>query len=110
MSVIYKVPYKILFWRNLVTAILKRQPDAQAKAINEQYYVDTAMMHSTGMAVACYGEDTANLPMSDPWQVVECIKVGLTWHKVFNIGQKKPLSVNIDRELEVLEVSNPGMF
>lgn len=109
-SVIYKVSYKIIFWHNLVTVIPKCQPDTQARAVNKQYYVDTVMMHSTGMAVAHYGGDTANLPMSDPQQVVECIKAGLTWHRVLNIGQKEPLSVNIDREIEVLEVSNPSMF
>jgi hypothetical protein len=107
---ITQVTYKILFWRNLVTAILKRQTDVRISAAHQQYYVDTAMMHSSGMAVARYGGDSSNLPMSDPRQVVECIKVGLGWHKLINIGQERPLSVDIDRQLEVLENSNQGKF
>ena len=109
-SVMGKVTYKILFWRNLVTAILKRQPDARTTATHQQYYIDTAMMHSSSMAVARYGGDCANLPMSDPRQVVECIKVRLTWHKLLDIVQKHPLSVNIDTQLETLEPSSPGKF
>ncbi|KAF8810506.1 hypothetical protein BYT27DRAFT_7209410, partial [Phlegmacium glaucopus] len=101
-----KVSYKILFWRNLVSAILKHQPDVRAIATHQQYYIDTAMMHSTNMAVACYGGETSHLPMSDPRQVVECIKVGLAWHKVVNIGQKQPLSVDIDDQLAKIETSD----
>ena len=107
---ITRVTYKILFWRNLVTAILKRQTDVTISAAHQQYYVDTAMMHSSGMAVARYGGDSSNLPMSDPRQVVECIKVGLAWHKLINVGQRRPLSVDIDRQLEVLENDNQRMF
>ncbi|KAF8797332.1 hypothetical protein BYT27DRAFT_7219268, partial [Phlegmacium glaucopus] len=105
-SSIGKVSYKILFWRNLVSAILKHQPDVRAIATHQQYYIDTAMMHSTNMAVARYGGETSHLPMSDPRQVVECIKVGLAWHKVVNIGQKQPLSVDIDDQLAQIETSD----
>ena len=79
-------------------------------ATHQQYYIDTAMMHSLSMAVACYGGDCMNLPMSNPQQVVECIKVRLTWHKLLDIGQKHPLSVNINTQLETLEPSSPGKF
>ena len=82
------VSYKILFWRNLVTAIMKHQSDGQTLATHQQYYIDTAMMHSTSIAVARYGGNTDNLPMSDPRQVAECIKVGLAWHKLLNLGDK----------------------
>jgi hypothetical protein len=107
-SAIGKVSYKVLFWRNLVTVILKHRTDAKILATHQQYYVDTAMMHSSDMAVARYGGETGNLPLSDPRQVVECIKVGLEWHKLLNLGQKSPLSVNIDEQLERLESSGPG--
>lgn len=109
-SSIVKVSYKILFWRNLVSAILKHQPDLRTRATHQQYYVDTAMMHSSSMAVARYGVETSNLPLSDPRQVVECIKVGLTWHKVLHIDQKKALSADIDEQLEDIEARNSGMF
>jgi len=108
-SSIVNVPYKILFWRNLVTAILKRQPDVYTAAVHQQYYVDTAMMHSSSMAVARYGGDTNNLPLSDPRQVVQCIKVGLSWQKLLNIGEGSPLTVDIDDQLEVLESKSAGM-
>ena len=104
------VSYKILFWRNLVTAILKYQPDARTRASHQQYYVDTAMMHSSTIAVAHYGGFTSNLPLSDPRQVVECIKVGLAWHKLLNIDKNEALSVEIDTELEELESSDPSAF
>ena len=104
------VTYKILFWRNLVTAILKWQTDVTISAAHQQYYVDMAMMHLSGMAVARYGGDSSNLLMSDLRQVVECIKVGLVWHKLINIGQRRPLSVDIDWQLEVLENNNQHMF
>lgn len=104
-SSIEKVPYKILFWRNFVSAILKHQPDVRIKATHQQYYVDTAMMHTTGMAVARYGGDTDNLPMSDPRQVAECIKVGLAWHRLLNIGEKVTLSRDLDEAVEILETS-----
>ena len=68
------------------------------------------MMHLSGMAVARYGGDSSNLPMSDLRQVVECIKVGLAWHKLINIGQRRPLSIDIDWQLEVLENNNQHMF
>ena len=67
-------------------------------------------MHSSTMGVAHYGRDQSNLPMSDIWQVVECIKVGLAWHKLLNIGQKKLLSIDIDSQLEDIEAKNPGKF
>ena len=67
-------------------------------------------MHLSSMAVAHYGRDCANLPMFNPRQVVECIKVRLTWHKLLDIGQKHPLSINIDTQLETLEPSSPGKF
>jgi hypothetical protein len=105
-----KVSYKILFWRNLVSAILKYHPDVRTVATHQQYYIDTAMMHSSAIAVARYGGDSANLPMSDPRQVVECIKVGLAWHKLLNIDKNKSLSVNIDRELEDLEATGSCDF
>lgn len=107
---IVNVSYKILFWRNLVSAILKRQPDVHTAAVHQQYYVDTAMMHSSSMAVARYGGDTNNLPLSDPRQVVQCIKVGLSWQKLLNIGENGPLTVDIDDQLEVLESKTVGMF
>ena len=69
-----------------------------------------AMMHLSGMAVARYGGDSSNLLMSDLRQVVECIKVGLAWHKLINIGQRRPLSIDIDWQLEVLENNNQHMF
>ena len=105
-----KVSYKILFWRNLVSAILKHQTDVQVIATHQQYYVDTAMMHSTAMAVARYGGDTSNLPMSDPRHVVECIKVGLAWHRILNIGTKDSLAVDLEGELEKIESSVSGVF
>lgn len=103
-----KVSFKILFWRNLVSAILKHQNDVRTIATHQQYYIDTAMMHSTNMAVARYGGDTNNLPMSDPRQVVECIKVGLAWHCLLNLGGKSSLSRDLDEELEKLESNSSG--
>lgn len=107
---IVKVPYKILFWRNLVSAILKHQPDVKTIATHQQYYIDTAMMHSTNMAVARYGGDTGNLPMSDPRQVVECIKVGLEWHKIINFDKKKGGSDELDAQLEKIEANATGIL
>ena len=107
---ISKVSYKILFWRNLVTAILKHQPDVRAFTTHQQYYIDTAMMHSTSMAVARYGGDTSNLPMSDPRQVVECIKVGLAWHKILNIEEKVVINQDLDAELDEIETSTSGIL
>ena len=109
-SSLSKVSYKILFWRNLVSAILKHQPDVQTLATHQQYYIDTAMMHSTNMAVARYGGDTSNLPTSDPRQVAECIKVGLAWHKIINIGEKVTLVQDLDEQVEKMEVGSSGMF
>ena len=103
------VSYKILFWRNFVSVIMKHQPDLRTNATYQQYYVDTAMMHSSGLAVARYGGDTNNLPFSDPRQVIECIKLGLAWHKLLNLGEKV-LSQELDKELEKVETSLPGVF
>ena len=100
------VSYKILFWRNLVTAIMKHQSDGQTLATHQQYYIDTAMMHSTSIAVARYGGNTDNLPMSDPRQVAECIKVGLAWHKLLNLGDKVAHTRYLDEELEKIETSS----
>ena len=102
-SALENVSYKILFWRNLVTAVLKHQTDGRTLATHQQYYIDTAMMHSSSMAVARYGGNTDNLPMSDPRQVVECIKVGLAWHKLLNIGDKVSHSQDLDEQLEKIE-------
>jgi hypothetical protein len=101
---IKKVSYKILFWRNFVSAILKHQPDIRVTATHQQYYIDTAMMHTSNMAVARYGGETSNLPMSDPRQVVECIKVGLAWHKLLNLGEKGRLGRDLDQELDKIEI------
>ena len=109
-SSISNVSYKILFWRNLVSAILKHQSDVRTLATHQQYYIDTAMMHSTNMAVARYGGDTNNLPTSDPRQVAECIKVGLAWHNLLNIGEKITLSQELDEQVEKIETSISGMF
>ena len=68
-----KVLYKILFWRNLVSAILKHRADIRTIATHQQYYIDTAMMHFTNMAVAWYGGDINNLLLSNPQKVAECI-------------------------------------
>jgi hypothetical protein len=81
--------------------------DLKTNLVLEQNYVDTTMMHLLTMAAACYGRNMANILMSDPQHVVECIKVGLMWHKLLGIGQKKPLSIDIDQQLEVLESSHP---
>ena len=94
------------FLEKLVTAISKHQTDLTISAAHQQCYVDTPMMYLSRMVVACYGGDSSNLPMSDLRQVVECIKVGLVWHKLINIGQRRPLSIDIDRQLEVLENNN----
>ena len=109
-TAIGKVTYKILFWRNLVTAIIKCQTVETTSVAHEQYYIDTAMMHSSNMALARYGGDSLNLPMSDPRQVLQCIKVGSAWHRILNISQKNPLSVGIDKQLEKLDLDNVGMF
>lgn len=107
-TTIGKVSYKILFWRNLVTAILKQRSDSHTNVTNQQYYVDTAMMHSTSTAVARYGGETSHLPMSDPRQVVECIKVGWEWHKILRIG--KNTFVDLDVQLEKVESTVSGMY
>ena len=109
-SSIGKVSYKILFWRNLVSAILKHQPDLKTTATYQQYYIDTAMMHSSTMAVARYGGETSNLPMSDPRQVAECIKVGLAWHELLHIAPKRSLKREIDNQLETIEAISSRMF
>lgn len=41
--------------------------------------------------------------MSDPRQVVECIKVGLAWHKLLNLRDKVSIGQNLDKELEKIE-------
>jgi len=96
------------FLENLVSAILKHQPDLRAITTHQQYYVDTAMMHSSTMAAAHYGGDTNNMPMSDPRQVVECIKVGFAWHKLLRIEQKTTLSQDIDDQLQEIESPQSG--
>jgi hypothetical protein len=101
------VSYKILFWRNLVSVILKHQPDARTVASHQRFYVDTAMMHSTGVADARYGRETSNLSTSDPRQVVECIKVGYAWHELLNIAEK---NLDIDEQLDKIESSQSGIF
>jgi diadenosine tetraphosphatase ApaH/serine/threonine PP2A family protein phosphatase len=105
-----KVPYKILFWRNFVSAILKHQPDLRIRATHQQYYIDTAMMHSSTMGVARYGVETSNLPMSDPRQVVECIKVGLAWQEIIGVDRKRSLQADIDGQLKKIEANDSGMF
>ena len=105
-----KVSYKILFWRNFVSAILKYRSDVKVNAIHQQYYIDTAMMHSSTMGVSRYGGDTSNLPMSDPRQVVECIKLGLAWHDILNIGKQVSIIRELDEELEKLDTLSSGMF
>ena len=65
-------------------------------------------MHSSTIAIAHYGGFTSNLPMLDPRQVVECIKVGLAWHKLLNINKNKVLSVEIDSQLEEIEAIDPS--
>ena len=65
------------------------------------------MMHSTSIAVAQYGGNTdKNLPMSDPRQVTECIKVGLAWHKLLNLGDKVAHTRYLDEELKKIETSS----
>ena len=105
-----KISYKILFWRNFVTVILKYRSDLQTNATYQQYYVDTAMMHSSSMAIARYGGESNNLPMSDPRQVVECIKLGSAWQKILNISPKISLNDKLDEELEEIEANDSGMF
>ena len=42
-----KVSYKILFWRNFISAILIYWSDIKVNATHQQCYIDTAMMHTT---------------------------------------------------------------
>ena len=65
-------------------------------------------MHTSTMEVSQYRGDTSNLSMSDPRQVVECIKLGLAWHDIIDIGKQVSLIQDIYEELEKLE--NSGMF
>jgi hypothetical protein len=44
--------------------------------------------------------------MSDPRQVVECIKVGLAWQEIINVGQKRSLHADIDGQLKEIEASH----
>lgn len=108
-SSIGKVSYKILFWRNLVTAILKYRSDVRINSTHQQYYLDTAMMHSSTIAIARYGGITDNLPMSDPRQVVECIKVGFAWQKIINVGQKGSI-VDLEEEIKKIDDMQPGKY
>lgn len=108
-SCLGKVTYKILFWRNIVTAVLKYQSDVHTNATHQQYYSDTAMMHSSTMSVSRYGVNTNNLPMSDPRQVVECVKLGYEWHKILNLVQKG-VHVDLDEQLAKIEITDSGKF
>ena len=101
-----KVSHKILFWRNFVSAVLKHQPDFRVRATHQQFYIDTALMHSSAIGVARYGGLTDNLPMSDPRQVAECIKVGFAWQDILNLGRKRSLIANIDVQLEEMETDD----
>ena len=65
-------------------------------------------MHTSSMAVARYGGNTNDLPMSDPRQVVECIKVGFAWQQILNIGQKGSVLIDLDNQLESLESTQSG--
>ena len=109
-STISKVSYKILFWRNFVSAILNYRSDVKVKATHQQYYADTAMMHTSTIAVSRYGGSTNNLPMSDPRQIVECIKLGLAWHDILSIGKQVSVVRDLDEELENIETIPSGVF
>ncbi|KAF8956790.1 hypothetical protein BDZ97DRAFT_1925160 [Flammula alnicola] len=107
-------PYKIQWWRNIVTVFLSRVPDEGLYELHKEYYVDTANMHSTNMSALKYAGNMAHLPNSDHRATLGCIKVSIAWQRLVNIGQDRPLSVSSDerRAMEeyqaVLGENNPS--
>ncbi|KAF8953005.1 hypothetical protein BDZ97DRAFT_1930113 [Flammula alnicola] len=103
--------YSVQFWRNLLTAIGNRLPNARAFELHKEYFFDTVMMHSTDMSVLKYGRDTGQYSGSDYRVTKGCIEVCLSWHQHVNIGQKRPLKISSfdgDELPEVRQVSGDG--
>lgn len=87
-------PYKITFWRKLVTQFAASFKDQYLFEIHKEFYVDTASMHSTVVANGHYRTPASGLPGADTRSIVGCIRVGIEWHKLLNIGQEKPIRVS----------------
>jgi hypothetical protein len=87
--------YGIKFWRSLTTIILQYMADEDVSNVNQQYYYDTANMHSTQTANAKYGGNTGNMLGADSRVIAGCVRVGLAWHKRIGVGQSRPLRCSI---------------
>jgi superfamily II DNA helicase RecQ len=86
--------YKITWWRKLVTHFSASFEDQYLFEIHKEFYVDTASMHSTAIADGHYRSPASGLPGADTRSIVGCIRVGIEWHKLLNIGQERPLRVS----------------
>ena len=79
--------YRIKFWRSLMTTILQYMANKDVSKVNQQYYYDTANMHSAQMANAKYGGNTGNMLGADSRVIAGCVRVGLAWHKCIGVSQ-----------------------
>ena len=86
-------------WRSLMTAFAQYLPDSKAYEANKEYYVDTAMMHSSKMSNAFYGRSTNRAEQSDFRVTIGCIQAGLDFQKHVGIGQARPFSLRVASEI-----------
>jgi len=91
---------KIRLWRELVSTLSSQFDDPRLLEYHKEYYVDKANMHSTTASVNKYGGFSIGIRGVDPRMVVGCIKAGIEWHKLVDVGQAQPLSVGREVEQE----------
>ncbi|KAF8153455.1 hypothetical protein B0H34DRAFT_800655 [Crassisporium funariophilum] len=103
-------PYKITWWRGLVTHFSSQFQDKFLFEVHKEYYADTANMHSTDMGVKHYSPLESNLDGSDTRTIVGCLRVGVAWHKLVEIGQTDPIKLEDIDDAESSGLNNtPGI-
>jgi len=86
-------PMKILFWRNFTSFIIRAHGDTITSELEKQYYVDSSSNHSTATGLQKYGLDTALVQGVDPRHIRGCIGIHILWHKLIDIDQDRPYTL-----------------
>lgn len=91
--------YKPLAWRDLMSAFAKFLPDSRDFEANKEFFVDTAMMHSSSMSNNRYGRSADQAENSDFRTTIGCIQAGLDFQRHVGIGQARPFTLVVSSEV-----------
>ncbi|KAH9477263.1 ATP-dependent DNA helicase tlh1 [Psilocybe cubensis] len=92
-------PFKPLRWRSLITAFARFLPDSRSYESQKEFFVDTAMMHSSAMSNNRYGRHSDQASQSDFRTTIGCIQAALDMQKHVGIGQARPFTLTVPSEV-----------